>query len=222
MRSDVTKTPWLDIPLAEYEAHMALPSVGQAQLLADALEESVTSHQPRSLAILGCAGGNGFECLRGRALQRVVGVDINPDYIRAAAARFSSELQGLELFVGDVQTNEFPFAPVDLVFAGLLFEYVDPLRALPKICAMLRSGGTLVAVLQLPCHGEDVTPSRYESLASLSGALRLVSPQQFELLAASAGFVASDARVLTASGGKQFFVQRFHAARCRRITSSRS
>ena len=26
--------PWLTIPLADYEAHMALPQVGQAQLLA--------------------------------------------------------------------------------------------------------------------------------------------------------------------------------------------
>jgi len=29
--------PWLEIPITDYEAHMALPSVGQAQLLGAAL-----------------------------------------------------------------------------------------------------------------------------------------------------------------------------------------
>jgi hypothetical protein len=28
----MTRNPWLDIPLGDYEAHMALPAVGQSQL----------------------------------------------------------------------------------------------------------------------------------------------------------------------------------------------
>jgi hypothetical protein len=27
------RKPWLDIPLSEYEGHMALPAVGQAEML---------------------------------------------------------------------------------------------------------------------------------------------------------------------------------------------
>ena len=53
--------PWLEIPIADYEAHMALPSVGQAQLLSDALRRTVAEFRPRSLAVLGVAGGNGLE-----------------------------------------------------------------------------------------------------------------------------------------------------------------
>jgi hypothetical protein len=29
--------PWLEIPLEDYEGHMALPSIGQAQFLANVL-----------------------------------------------------------------------------------------------------------------------------------------------------------------------------------------
>lgn len=53
--------PWLQVPLADYEAHMALPSVARSQLLASTLHRVVTRFQPRSLALLGAAGGNGLE-----------------------------------------------------------------------------------------------------------------------------------------------------------------
>jgi hypothetical protein len=51
------KNPWLDIPLSDYEAHIALPGVAQTQLLADILAGQLQSLQPTSLAVLGCAGG---------------------------------------------------------------------------------------------------------------------------------------------------------------------
>ena len=68
--------PWLTIPLADYEAHMALPQVGQAQLLADLFAAELHARSPSSVAVLGCAGGNGFE--RAPSTLRVVGVDVAP------------------------------------------------------------------------------------------------------------------------------------------------
>ena len=42
--------PWLTIPLADYEAHMALPQVGQAQLLADLFAALVLEYvEPESV-----------------------------------------------------------------------------------------------------------------------------------------------------------------------------
>lgn len=55
------KNPWLAIPLADYEGHMALPAVGQARMLADLFESLLREFLPQSVAIIGCAGGNGFE-----------------------------------------------------------------------------------------------------------------------------------------------------------------
>ena len=49
------RSPWLDIPLADYEAHMALATVGQAQLIAHELDGLVRTHAPRSVAVIGCA-----------------------------------------------------------------------------------------------------------------------------------------------------------------------
>ncbi|MBO0754716.1 MAG: hypothetical protein J2P54_02575 [Bradyrhizobiaceae bacterium] len=34
-------SPWLDIRLADYEGHMALPEIAQSQMLVDGLESAV-------------------------------------------------------------------------------------------------------------------------------------------------------------------------------------
>jgi SAM-dependent methyltransferase len=200
--------PWLDIPLADYEGHMALPAVGQAPLLSDVFAGVLDRHAPRSLAVLGCAGGNGFERIAGRAVARVVGVDINPRSIEQARARFSGRVAGLELIVGDVQTDDLAFEPVELVFAGLLFEYVNVARTLAHIRAMLRPSGTLAAVLQLPnADVAEITPSPFTSLRGLASVMRLASPQRFKELAGSLGYHPTREQTVSGADGKRFHVQ---------------
>ncbi len=97
------KNPWLEIPLADYEGHMALPEVAQATLLADVFEKALRKHAPASVSILGCAGGNGFDRIDPQVTTRVVGIDINPAYIAIARDRFQRRLLGLELIVADLQ-----------------------------------------------------------------------------------------------------------------------
>jgi trans-aconitate methyltransferase len=203
----VARNPWLAIPLADYEAHMALPYVGQAQLLADVLGDAVRVHAPRSVAVLGCAGGNGFDRVpRGT---RLVGIDVNADYVSAARARHATRA-GIELYVGDVTADELPFAPVDLAYACLLFEYVEPAVALRRLAAKLLPGAALVAVLQLPSavHAE-VTPSPYTSLAALAPSMRLVPPAALASAAFAEGYASIGDALATASGGKQFVVQTY-------------
>lgn len=206
------RNPWLDIPLADYERHMALPHVGQAQLLSKLFEETLRRYRPRTLALLGCAGGNGLEHVAAAGVQRVVGVDINEDYIACARARFGDRIAGLELFVGDMETDEFDFLPVELAYAGLLFEYVDVRRTLARIHSMLRPGGILVAVLQLPSEAASVTPSQFRSLESLSSLMRLVAPEDFQRHALASGFDPISARIEEVKGGKQFLLQTLRAA----------
>jgi SAM-dependent methyltransferase len=93
----------MHIPLADYEDHMALAEVAQAQVLSGIFAEVLKEHAPRSVAVLGCAGGNGFTEIDPTITPRVVGVDINPDYIAQTRARFQNRIPTLELFVGDIQ-----------------------------------------------------------------------------------------------------------------------
>jgi hypothetical protein len=47
--------PWLKIPLDDYEGHMSLPAVGQAQMIAEQLDRSLERWAPTSIAVIGCA-----------------------------------------------------------------------------------------------------------------------------------------------------------------------
>ncbi len=209
----MTSNPWHDIPLADYEAHMALPQVDQARLLSEQVARALDRHVPRSLAILGCAGGNGFEHAAARKTPRVVGIDIVPAYLDQARARWAARIPGLELSAADLQDGPLDIPPVDLAFAGLLFEYVDLARALVTIRSLVRPAGTLVAVLQLAsAEIAEITPSPFTRLARLGTIMRLVPPAALCEAAAVAGFHAVDDVELAAASGKRFHVQTFVAS----------
>jgi hypothetical protein len=62
---------WLNIPLADYEAHMSMPTVGQAQMIADQFDRALKRWAPTSVAVIGCAGGNGLDRIEQGTLRRV-------------------------------------------------------------------------------------------------------------------------------------------------------
>jgi SAM-dependent methyltransferase len=204
----MSDNPWLAIPLADYEAHMALPEVGQAQLLADLFAAELRARAPSSVAVLGCAGGNGLE--HAPQTLRVVGIDVNADYVAEARARFAQRLPRLELHVADLERTELALDPVDLVFAALVLEYVEPVALLARVRDWLAPRGTLTTVLQLASTDVDeITPSPFASLARLASRLRLVTPERLADLAARVGLRALGSRTVGASGGKRFAVQSF-------------
>ena len=202
--------PWLEIPLAEYEGHMSMPAIGQAAMLADQLVSLVARFHPSDVAVIGCAGGNGFDRLG--LLERLVGVDINPRYIDLAASRYAGKVTGLELYVGDVQDEQQLFQPVDLIYAALVFEYVDVARAMRNLARHCTRGGVLATLLQLPHESKSaVTPSPYSSLQRLEPAMKLVEPRDLTAHAAAAGFELAESSEIESAGGKRFAAQVFRA-----------
>ena len=207
------KNPWLDVPLADYEAHMLLPKVGQAQLLSDILGAALEEFVPTSVAVLGCAGGNGFDRIAAQKIVRVVGVDINPEYIDQLRTRFASRLPGLELVVANIERDNLAVSPVDLVFAALVLEYVNVDIVIPKIYSMLRPGGVVVTVVQLSSDTlPDITPTEYTKLNTLSSVMNLVAADKLERIFRACGYHAIDSRRVNVPGGKYFQVQKFRRA----------
>lgn len=208
------RNPWLEISLADYEAHMALPTVGQLRLIADQLDVLVKTYSPLSVAILGCAGGNGFDRLIGTRASRVVGVDINPEYIESARQRYAQHIPGLELLVADVQSSAPLFEPVDLIYAALVLEYVDLPHTMSFLQQHCKPNGVLAVLSQLPHDAiAHVSPSPYTSLQRLASSMRLVSQEELSRLAMEFGFSAECSRVVTSVGGKHFGVDEFRLRR---------
>ena len=208
------RNPWLDIPLADYEAHMSLPTIGQSQLIADQLETLVRTYSPRSVAIVGCAGGNGFERLVGTSVARVVGVDINPEYIEQARRRFEGRIPGLELLTADIQASTPLFDPVDLIYVALVLEYVDLEQAMGTLHRHCKPDGILAVLSQLPHETlTHVSPSPYTSLQLLAPGMHLVSQEELTLQARQVGFSAEHSSTVVSRGGKQFSVDAFRLRR---------
>ncbi len=205
----VMNSPWLDVPLADYEGHMALPGIEQAQLLAEVFSAALAQFSPRSVAVIGCAGGNGFDRIP-PGISRVVGVDLNPRFVAETEARFRRRIKNLELIVGDIQSHEISFAPVDLLFLGLVLEYVNVELVMAKTPAMLTARGHIVTVLQLPTEGhQQASPSPFASVQPLGEVMHLVPPVRLQNFAEAQGYVQLESRNLVSKGGKQFQVQVF-------------
>lgn len=206
------RNPWLDIPLEDYEGHMSLPEIGQAKMLADQLERLLKRNSPRSLALIGCAGGNGLDRIEPGQLERVVALDINAAYLKAVSSRHAGRLPQLELHCADVQSQSLQFEPVELIFAALLFEYVDGAATLASLKRHCRPGGMLATVIQLPHRDHKViSPSPYKSLNLLAPVMRLIAPSDLSRLATAAGFHVVDSDSIELSSGKQFSLQTFQA-----------
>ncbi|MCC6223821.1 MAG: class I SAM-dependent methyltransferase [Thermoleophilia bacterium] len=205
--------PWLEIPLDDYEAHMTLPAVGQAELLADRFAAALAEHRPLSVAVLGCAGGNGFDRVAGTTVRRLVGIDLNPAYLAEAERRYRPHVPGLELHVRDLEEPLLEIEPVDLVYAALVFEYLDPGRAWAGLRHLCRPGGAVEVVLQLPGRQATVTPSPYPSLRRLEGFLRLVEPGELAAAVAGGGFQLVRTVTIELPSGKSFAAQTFRAGR---------
>ena len=121
-----------------------------------------------AVVVPGCATGNGFERIDPRTTRRIVGVDLNPEFLELARKRHAARLPGLELIRGDLAEVELEAGAFDFVFAGLIFEYVEPAPLLARCARWLRRGGVLGTALQLPCVAGKVSASAYPSLERLA------------------------------------------------------
>ena len=202
--------PWLTIPLEDYEAHMSLPAVNQAALMADILACVCDTYRPASLALLGCAGGHGLDRVDPAIVSRIVAIDINGSYAQCARERFAERFHAFSAFVADIERDPLPIVPVRLAFGALVFEYVDPVAAMRNVTPLLEPGGALVTVIQLPgSAAEAVTPSPYEAIQRLSGVMRLRSVEEMRAAAERSGFTEVDVCDTESSAGKRFAIQVF-------------
>lgn len=199
--------PWLEVPLSDYEGHMSLPTIAQAEMLAAQFSDVLRRFLPESVAVIGCAGGNGFDRIPSET-KRVVGVDINPSYIASASSRYLGSIPGLEFHVADIQSAPLAFGPVDLIYAALVFEYVSLPAALSNLSRVCRPGGRLVSVLQQPSPDvHAVSASPYRNVQVLAPIMRLVPPAEFAECAASSGFALESEKTLVLKTGKEFIIQ---------------
>lgn len=202
--------PWLDITEVDYVGHMTSPAVNQrpvlSRLLGDALERAL----PGAVLVLGCSTGNGLEHVDSTVTRRVMGVDINPAYLRRLVERFPNPGFALDVRCADLAEYAFEREAFDLVHAGLVLEYVEWPPLLPRLAETLRAGGTFSAVLQRPSVSSPaVTPTEFISLRSLESLFHFVEPDVLVARARNVGLELEDRRTEPLQSAKAFEVLRF-------------
>jgi hypothetical protein len=113
----------------------------------------------------------------------------------------------LELSGSDLNSLKLPSDCFDLIYAALVFEYVDWKRLLKQVNSSLKSNGTLVTVIQLPSLSSGiVSDTPYTSLKSLEKIMCLVNQQTFKQSASEFGLELSNETEIPLKLGKNFLV----------------
>jgi SAM-dependent methyltransferase len=203
----VTPNPWMVVPAADYERHMGPQGVDQLAPLAAIFEEVYAAAQPDRLLVLGCGGGNGLEHVNPAVTKRIVGVDVNLQYLGVARQRFIGLGPRLELFCAEAEKFRAAPASFDLVHAALLFEYLHPEPLVRRIAEWLAPAGTCSVVLQLPGGAGPEAPTK--TMQIIERAMRLVASDDLTRLFEHYGLPLRRAKTVPLKHGKRFWVGAF-------------
>lgn len=184
---------------------MGSAGVQQLAALRDLFQRALDWSRPESLAVLGVAGGNGLDRIDCSLTKRIVGVDINQQYLDHVRQRFG-HLDGLELSCADLGGRGFHLKPVTLAHAALIFEHTGLGVALENALSILSPSGVFSVVLQLPSTQEaGVSATQYASMQTLKDEFTLIDVGGFRRLLEEKGFRLADEHTLALPGGKAFW-----------------
>ena len=135
---------------------MGSPNVDQLSFLGSTFKKALENYDCDTVALLGGATGNGLEHVNPDVTRRITAIDINPEYLAILRQGYEGTVPGLEIVEADLETCAIGDPAYSLIFAGLVFEYLEPRKLLSQIAGWLQAGGVMVVVLQLPAKHENM------------------------------------------------------------------
>ncbi len=195
--------PWSVVQAADYERHMGPEGLDQLGPLSALFQEAVLAAQPDRLLLVGCATGNGLEHVDPSVTRRIVGVDVNLQYLGIARQRFFHLGPRLELYNADITAFRSPPASFDLVHAALVFEYLHPEVLVRRISEWLSEKGACSVVLQLPGGEAPEAPSR--ALQLIGKGMRPIPPEELGRLCEHYGLGLRRQKEVPLKHGKRFW-----------------
>ena len=200
--------PWSLIPASEYEAHMGPQGVAQLAPLSAIFGKVYGALRPARVVLPGVATGNGLEHVDPRVTRRVVGLDVNIQYVAVARQRHLRLGPVLELYCEDLLQVKLEAGSFDLVHAALVLEHVEPLPAVERFARWLAPGGACAVVLQLP-SAEGAPAPASPALREVASRMRLVAPAEAREMFERQGMTQRSAYELPLSQGRRAFVGLF-------------
>ena len=182
------------------------PAVNQLEFLSERFRDVLAKHAPPEILVIGCGTGNGLEYIDPKVTSRVTVIDINEQFLKTLAQRYHRKIPGLEVMHNDLHRVEIQPEAYTLVYAGLVFEFVDPKIVLKTLSQCLRQNGKLEVVLQIPSEDlPTVSSTNIESMKRLKSIVQLVDIHEFCQLCSDSGMNMVGSCVVTLDSGKSFF-----------------
>ncbi|ACL67127.1 Methyltransferase type 12 [Anaeromyxobacter dehalogenans 2CP-1] len=205
--------PWTVVPAADHARYLGPEGLDLRSTLDGLFQEAYLSAQPDRLLVVGCATGDGLEHVDPSVTGRVVGLDVNLQYLAIARQRFFHLGPRLELYCTDAETWRAPPGAFDLVHAALVLEYLHPEPLVRRIAGWLADGGACSIVLRLPGGEAPEPPS--QALRLIERAARPVPPEELVRLFEHYGLPLRRQRVVQAPGGTSLWAGAFGRAEAR-------
>jgi hypothetical protein len=181
--------PWLDIPLEDYELHMSHELVGQSTLLNSLTKKYLENIKPGSAIFLGIAGGNGLEHIDNQITKRVVGIDINQDYLDTAFKRYNHRISSLQLMNLDIIQHSEKIFGADFIWAALIAEYTGVDKVLDFSKSNISKDGHLIFSIQSNNNKPPVSSTGIESVKKAGSIFSAVNPEELLTKSGESGFV---------------------------------
>jgi hypothetical protein len=202
-----TLNPWTVVPATDYEQHMGPAGVDQLAPLSALFQEAYLGAQPDRVLLPGVATGNGLEHVDPSVTRRVVGLDVNLQYLGICRQRFFSLGPRLELYCVSAQQWRSPPRSFDLIHVALLLEYLHPEPLVANLASWVEDKGAISVVLQLP-GGQAPTPG-LKALEIIQKAMKLVAPADLQALFKAQGLSLRRSRTVPLKFGKSFWFGTF-------------
>ena len=201
-RKDKSANLWEGISCDDYNRHMKDPAVFQSQTLGEIFKECVQEIQPKSVLVLGCTDGNGFEHIDENITRTVTGIDINKSFLDKCFDRFGKKKYALKLVCCDFEKDDCKIETVDFVSCALFLEYVDIEKTFDKIKSIMKPTSVLNIVIQRNNDNEFVSETGIKSLESLAAIAAEINQAKLCSYLEKSGITVESSEIYNLPNGK--------------------
>lgn len=206
MQNDLlnSNNPWMQIPIADYEQHMSHSSVGQLSLLNLLTKKYLEKLKPAICLFMGIAGGNGLEHIDNNISKKVIGIDINREYLDVCYKRYHDKIDSLQLLELDITKDTGHICSADFIWAALILEYAGIEKCLEFSKNNILRGGHFIVTIQSNNNLQSVSPTGVESIKKVELIFRPVDPEVMLIKTKESGYILVDREVNQLPNGKSF------------------
>ena len=147
--------PWKSISIKDYINHMGHENVYQLQAINTIINNQLNLAY-KNIAILGITDGNGLEHIDASKINKIIGIDINHDYLKVCKSKFNHLNDILYLHCIDMINEKKKaielLSDIDYVIADLIIEHIHLDNFIDIISGMNSENKIVSCVIQ---HNTD-------------------------------------------------------------------